>query len=200
MIINGLYIFFSLSLILNASLVIVSKNSVHSAFFLILSFISASSIIVLLECEYIAILFLTIYVGAVAILFVFVTMMLNIKENKQNFGYSPRFLFGLGFGGFFFLEIFYLLLQSFSINFYSPSDAKNSRPDMFWYCWDIARSFADIDIYLLGQVLYSHYAVQFLMAGSILLLAALGSVVLSVNYNKKNLKYQNTFKQISRQV
>jgi len=65
-------------------MIILSQNSIYSVLFLVLSFVSSSNIIFLLECEYISLIFIIIYVGAIAVLFLFVVMMLNIKINENN--------------------------------------------------------------------------------------------------------------------
>ena len=79
MIINFLFYFFSFILILSSLMVIVVQNAVHSVLFLVLSFISSASLLFLLECEFVALLFIMIYVGAIAVLFLFVVMMLDVK-------------------------------------------------------------------------------------------------------------------------
>ena len=180
MIINLLFIFFALSLIVNASLVVLTPNSVYSAFFLILSFISATCILFLLECDYIAIIFITIYVGAIAILFLFVVMMLTVKNDKVFERSVKTFPFGFVFGSLFFAEIVYVLNDSFVSNPY----LKNGQFVNYYVNW-FEKIDAISEIEALGQIIYSHYAVQFLAAGSILLLAAVGAVVLIGTYKKK---------------
>lgn len=77
---EGLFYFFALSVILSGIMVISAFNPVHSVFWLILAFTSASALFILLEVEFIALMFLIVYVGAIAILFLFVIMMLNLMD------------------------------------------------------------------------------------------------------------------------
>ena len=79
MIVNLFFYFFSFILIVSALMTILSQNSIYSVLFLVLSFVSSSSILFLLECEYISLIFIIIYVGAIAVLFLFVVMMLDVK-------------------------------------------------------------------------------------------------------------------------
>ena len=92
MIVNSLFYFFSCILILSSLMIILSQNSIYSVLFLVLSFVSSSSIMFLLECEYISLIFIIIYVGAIAVLFLFVVMMLDIKTVylvKDSLKYFP---------------------------------------------------------------------------------------------------------------
>jgi len=187
-----LFCIFSFSILLNSVGVVVSKNSVYSAFFLILCFVSAVAVLLLFECEFIAILFLLIYVGAIAILFLFVVMMLNNKTNKflqDGFSYFP---FGIFISFLLLGEILTVVYSQFSVNSYSGTFLSN-----FYENW-----FSKIDslteIEVIGQVLYHDYVVQFLMSGSILLLALISVVVLSFNYNNNIEKQQAAAKQNAR--
>lgn len=180
MLINILFYFFSFNLILTSSTVVLTQNSVYSAFFLVLSFISAASILFLFECSFIAIIFIIIYVGAIAILFIFVVMMLNVKTNKLISNSLKYFPFNFFIFSAFLIEVYYLLSQQFSENFYSVSFSFN-----FYENWLNKVDF-NTEMEALGQILFSSYVIQFLVAGLILLLSVLGSVVLVFNFNSND--------------
>ena len=92
MIINILFYGFAALLIISSLLVVTVKNSVHAVLFLVLSFICSSGILILFQCEFLALMFLIIYVGAIAVLFLFVVMMLDLKlmdSKKDMLKYIP---------------------------------------------------------------------------------------------------------------
>lgn len=92
MIVNLFFYFFSFVLITSSLMTVFSQNSIYSVLFLVLSFVSSSSILFLLECEYVSLIFIIIYVGAIAVLFLFVVMMLDIKTIslvKDSLKYFP---------------------------------------------------------------------------------------------------------------
>ena len=191
-IIDLLFIYFSFSLILSALMVVVSKNSVHSVLFLVLSFISASSLLFLLECEFISLLFIIIYVGAIAVLFLFVVMMLDIKtlnHSKDALKYLP---FGSFIGFVLLLEILLGVYSNFSTNPYKFSFLSN-----FYTNWlDKIDYLTEIEA--VGQIMYTYYVLQFLIAGIILLLSVIGAVVLSLRISKQTKKKQIVFRQLAR--
>ena len=136
--------------------------------------------------------FLIIYVGAIAILFLFIIMMLDIKlisTTKDLIKYIP---IGSFLGLILLFEILNIILKTFSINYYQISFLTN-----IYFNW-----YEKIDLIFsvktLGNVLYTHYLIQFLIAGFILLLAIIGSVILTINIKNVNHKQQFFFKQISR--
>lgn len=192
MITNLLFYFFSNVLLISALMIIIVQNSIYSVLFLVLSFITSASILFLFECEFIALMFITIYVGAIAVLFLFVVMMLDIKTiyfTKDTLKYFP---FGSFIGFVFLIEILLVVSRNFKINPY-----QNSLLSNFYVNWfDKIDSFTDLEA--IGQVLYTYYVLQFLIAGIILLLAVIGSVVLTINTSVKNAKHQVIFKQLSR--
>jgi len=130
MIINLFFYFFSCVLLLSSLMIIISQNSIYSVFFLVLSFVSSTSILFLLECEYISLIFLIIYVGAIAVLFLFVVMMLDTKTiyiTKDSLKYFP---FGSFLGVVFLIEILTALPSLFeSTNPYLTSFLLNSYSD-----------------------------------------------------------------------
>ena len=193
---NVLFFIFSSVLVFSALSIILVKNSIYSVLFLVLSFISASGILFLLECEFISLLFLIIYVGAIAVLFLFVIMMLDIKFLESPKDISKYFPVGFIIGGFFVFEFFLLVINTFKTNPYKLDNLGNYF-DNFYFNW---YNKIDIipDIKAIGQVLYTHYILQLLITGLILLLAVVGSVVLTMTSSYIKSKKQVLFKQISR--
>ena len=121
MIVNLFFYFFSFILIVSALMTILSQNSIYSVLFLVLSFVSSSSILFLLECEYISLIFIIIYVGAIAVLFLFVVMMLDVKTvylAKDSLKYFP---FGSFIGIVFLIEILLIVPSTFEST--NPYDA-----------------------------------------------------------------------------
>jgi NADH-quinone oxidoreductase subunit J len=185
-------LFFSISLIFSSFFTILINNPVYSILFLILSFVSATGILILLESEFMAFIFIVIYIGAIAVLFLFVVMLLNIKivdSIKDVLKYFPISNF-IGF--FILLEILIFFINYFKFNPYFESFLFNVHIN--WL--DKIDSVSDIQS--IGQIIYTYYVLQFLIAGFILLISILGAVILTLSYNKVNLKKQDSFKQTSR--
>jgi NADH-quinone oxidoreductase subunit J len=191
MVINFLFFVFSFLILLSSLMVVVVQNSVYSVLFLVLSFVSSAGLLLIFECEFLALMFVIVYVGAIAVLFLFIVMMLDIKivsSNKDTIKYFPV---GLILGSIFSLEILVIVNENFKKNFYSSSVNNNYYVNWF----DKLDKFSDIES--LGQLIFTQYVLQFLIAGNILLLATIAVVVLTINTNSKQ-KTQNIFKQISR--
>lgn len=193
MIINLIFFFFSFVLVISSLMIIFSQNSIYSVLFLVLSFFSSSNILFLLECEYISLMFIIIYVGAIAVLFLFVVMMLDIKT-LQLVKYSLKYFpFGSLIGIIFLVEILLIVPTTFeTTNPYSVSFLSNCYFDWF----NQFDSF--IEVSSIGHLLYTDYLIQFLLAGNILLLATVGPVALTFVRSSKITKTQVTFKQLSR--
>lgn len=185
-----LFSFLSFLLVFSAILVISAQNPVHSVFFLVLVFFTSAFLLFLLEVEFISLLFVLVYVGAIAVLFLFVVMMLDIKITK----YEKDLFFYIPIGGFlgviFFLEVF-LSLQENLVPFL-PSSGRETYTD--WLT--MVDSLTNLDV--LGQILYTYYFFYFLIAGIILLLAMVGAIVLTLNFTQKA-KHQFVFRQILRE-
>jgi len=193
MIVNLFFYFFSFILIVSALMTILSQNSIYSVLFLVLSFVSSSSILFLLECEYISLIFIIIYVGAIAVLFLFVVMMLDVKTvylAKDSLKYFP---FGSFIGIVFLIEIVLIIPTTFeSANPYNVS--------LLWNCYFDWFNKLDYftEVMSIGHLLYTDYIIQFLLSGNILLLATVGPVTLVLIRSTKTTKTQVTFKQLSR--
>ena len=192
---NIIFYLFSIFLVFSAFMVVVSKHPVFSLLFLVSSFIFASFILFLLECELLALLFIIVYVGAIAILFLFAIMMLESKLTDLSRNVMKYIPVGFIFG------IVFLFPQLRKI---SKTFNKNIDYDLFyqnnyqnWY--DLTDSTTDVEVY--GQVLYSCFVLQLLIAGLILLLVLIGVVYLTNNFNvNKQTKDQVVFKQLARNV
>lgn len=190
MIINILFYLFSGVLLLSSVMVIFVQNSIYSVLFLVLSFISSASILFLLKCEFLALMFIVIYVGAIAVLFLFVVMMLDLKTittQKDSLKYLPV---GVAISCVFLSEILLIIKETFK----STPQPFLQNQHFNWY----ERLDSFTEIHAIGQVVYTQYVLQFLIAGNILLLATVAAVVLTVNTQTQTEKKQILFKQLSR--
>lgn len=190
--VNILFYVFSVFLVLSALMVVFSKHPVFSLLFLVSSFLLSSFLLFLLECEFLALLFIVVYVGAIAILFLFSIMMLESKLSnlsKNSMKYIPvGFVFGM--------LLLLPLLREISINFESNLYANSFYLNTYQNWYDLIDSISDIEVY--GQVLYTYFVLQFLIAGLILLLILVGVVYLTNNFNSQQTIDQSSFKQLSR--
>lgn len=182
-----LFIIFSLGAIFAGILVISSNNPIHAIFSLVLAFANISFIMILLGVEFLGVLFLIVYVGAIAILFLFVIMMLNIKlvELLDN---ATRYLpIGMIIGIFLLFEIT-ILLQ----NIFPAVTSTINLIETF--------SFTNIvnytNIFALGEVLYKEYSVYIIIASVILLVAMLAGIILTLTH-EESVKRQDLFTQIA---
>jgi NADH-quinone oxidoreductase subunit J len=182
------YIFATVSMIA-ALMVITVVNPVHSVLFLVLVFLNAAGMLFVLQLEFIPLTFIIVYVGAIAILFLFVVMMLDIKvTSKSNdfFKYTP--VGGL-VGSLFIFEVFNTLDKSF------VTPEKTILTDNFVSWVSAVDKVTNLEA--LGQLLYTYYFIYFLIAGMILLVAMVGAIVLTLQFNK-TVKNQLIFRQLSR--
>ena len=182
------YSFAGLS-ILSALMVIVVKNPVHSVLFLILTFISSAGLLFLLEIEFISLIFIVVYVGAIAVLFLFVVMMLDIKITDSNRFFFKYFPIGSFLGFAFLIEVVVILMENLEINPYSYQD-------LSYITWIEHLDFVT-NVGVIGQVLYTYYFLYFLIAGIILLVAMIGAIVLTLTFNRQA-RTQTIYRQVSR--
>lgn len=190
---DTMFYLFSIFLVISAFMVIIASHPVFSLLFLVLSFLSSAFLLFLLECEFIALLFIVVYVGAIAILFLFAVMMLESKLSNLSRNTLKYFPIGFLFG----ILLIVPLLKEISIFF-----DKNIYKDSFYFnkyqnWYDLIDSVTDIEVY--GELLYSYFVLQFLIAGLILLLVLVGVVYLTNNYNINQRFEQSDFKQLSRE-
>jgi NADH-quinone oxidoreductase subunit J len=185
------YIFSSLSLFVSFS-VISATNPVNSVLFLVLSFISNSILLFLLQLEFLPLILIVVYVGAIAVLFLFVVMMLNIKLTTQKSNFFKYFPVGSLTAIFWGVGILSNLSYCFTV-LRVEDESLYLYKEEFWFL------FIDniTNVEALGQILYSNLFLFFLIAGVVLLVAMIGSVVLTQQYNKR-LRSQYIFRQLSR--
>ena len=175
---------FSSVIVLSALMVISAKNRVHSVLFLILRFVNASALFVLLGAEFLAMILVVVYVGAVAVLFLFVVMMLDINFIKLREGFLQYLPFGALLGIVLLIELAMLFLTK---NFY-----ETNLVDFF-----DKPVFSDIEnTKQLGNVLYTEYFYLFQLSGLILLLAMIGSILLTLR-DRTGVKKQIISEQIN---
>ena len=180
-------ILFGINIILSGIMVISSINPVHSVLWSIAAFVNASALFIILKIEFIAFIFLIVYVGAIAILFLFVIMMLNLTDLNQNEDMSNYLLTGLIVGIVFLFEIWiWSELQYNSINGLIINNY-----------WDIPLSYTNIE--LIGRLLYTELYYLFIIASFILLVAMIGAIILTHDTGTK-IKRQDLFYQVSREL
>lgn len=175
-----LHFFFILTFCICGLFVFLAINPMHSILFLILTFCCAAGILFLFTVDFLGLVFIIIYVGAIAILFLFVVMMLNVKNTLS----TSRYFFIFLTSSFFLLQIFFFVSGIFdfgeidNVLFQNAIDTLNN-------------------IDTLGQFLYNYLLVAFLLAGVILLVAMIGAIILTLNFNS-NRKNQLISRQLSR--
>ena len=182
------YIFSTIAII-SAIMVTVSKNTVHSVFFLILDFISISCLFILIGAEFLGMIMLIVYVGAVAVLFLFVVMMLNVAQQKNQWFLSAESSVHIPIGLIISTIIFFELIIVIGGWKYKP-DLSNKVDSLTISTLSNTHS--------LGQVLYTDYIHVFQISGMILLVAMIGAIVLTFR-QREGVKKQSYIKQISRE-
>jgi NADH-quinone oxidoreductase subunit J len=161
----------------SAVMVVVSRNPVHSVLFLILAFVNASGLFVLMGAEFLAMILIVVYVGAVAVLFLFVIMMLDVDFAELREGFIQYLPIGIVIGGIFLFELL-LTVGAWIIN---PDITKSITAP-------IPANVSNTEA--LGLVLYTKYIHYFQLAGMVLLVAMIGAIVLTLRH-KANVKRQN---------
>ena len=180
---------FSFIAIVSAIMVTVSKNTVHSVFFLILDFISISCLFIMVGAEFLGMIMLIVYVGAVAVLFLFVVMMLNVALQKNQWllsqASSGHIPVGLIISALIFFELIIVI------------GGWKYKPDLF-NSDNLQISSELSNTHSLGQILYTDYIHVFQISGMILLIAMIGAIVLTFR-QREGVKKQSYIKQISRE-
>ena len=170
--------------IASAFMVIASRNPVHAVLFLILAFVNAAGLFMLMGAEFLALILVVVYVGAVAVLFLFVVMMLDVDFAELREGFLSYLPIGALIGVIFLVELV-LVIGLFSV------DPASVRPAVVATSTDVS------NIQALGQVLYTRYFFFFQAAGFILLVAMIGAIVLTLRH-KPNVKRQDVAAQVAR--
>ena len=180
---------FSAIAIISAIMVTVSKNTVHSVFFLILDFISISCLFIMIGAEFLGMIMLIVYVGAVAVLFLFVVMMLNVAQQKNQWFASEENSKHIPVGLIISTIIFFELIIVIG--------GWKYKPDLF----DLNNSMDNLNVsntHSIGQILYTDYIHVFQISGMILLVAMIGAIVLTFR-KREGVKKQSYLDQISRE-
>ena len=180
---------FSIIAVISAIMVTVSKNTVHSVFFLILDFISISCLFIMIGAEFLGMIMLIVYVGAVAVLFLFVVMMLNVAQQKSQWFASQESSGHIPVGLIISTIIFFELIIVIG--------GWKYKPDLFNINNSI-NSLTESNTHSLGQILYTDYIHVFQLSGMILLVAMIGAIVLTFR-KREGIKKQSYLKQISRE-
>ena len=181
------FYFFSIIAIFSALMVITSRNTVNSVFFLILDFISVGCLFIMVGAEFLGMILLIVYVGAVAVLFLFVVMMLNVTEQKQSWFIgkkSTHIPSGLLVSVLIFLELLVVIGGwKYKENIQSIGELSFNS--------NISNTHA------IGSVIYTDYILYFQISGIILLLSMIGAIVLTYR-KREGVKKQSYINQISR--
>ena len=180
---------FSVIAVVSAIMVTVSKYTVLSVFFLILDFISISCLFIMIGAEFLGMIMLIVYVGAVAVLFLFVVMMLNVAQQKNQWFVSKDSSRHIPIGLLISVIIFFELIIVIG--------GWKYKPDLF----NSTKSSLENGVsntHSLGQVLYTDYIHVFQISGMILLIAMIGAIVLTFR-QREGVKKQSYLKQISRE-
>ena len=177
---------FSTILLLSSLMVISTKNPVHSVLFLILAFLNAAGIFVILHAEFLAMILIIVYVGAVAVLFLFVVMMLDFKTSLGKDNILQYMPIGLLIGLVFIAELVIVLI--------------NTRLDLsnIQILSNPLDNFSDqSNTEAIGSILYTNYVLYFQLSGVILLVAMVGSIVLTLR-DREGVKRQIVSEQVDR--
>jgi len=170
----------------SAFMVIASKNPVHSVLYLILAFVNAAGLFVLMGAEYLAMLLIVVYVGAVAVLFLFVVMMLDVDFAEFRQGFLNYLPIGGLISGVFLVELV-MVVGSWVIGAKVKGNIEAPIPSGI------------SNVEALGQVLYTKYVYFFQASGLILLVAMIGAIVLTLRH-RPNVKRQDIAAQVARGV
>jgi NADH-quinone oxidoreductase subunit J len=185
MIVQALFFYlFAGVCVASAFMVIAARNPVHSVLFLILAFVNAAGLFVLMGAEFLAMILIVVYVGAVAVLFLFVVMMLDVDFAQLRAGFLQYLPIGALVGGGFLVELL-LVAAAWIVNPAAPNAVTARIPT------GISNTEA------LGLVLYTRYVYYFEAAGMVLLVSMIGAIVLTLRH-KPNVRRQDTIEQMAR--
>jgi len=187
--IEALYFYIFAGVLIISSLMAVSARSpMTSVLFLILAFFNTACLFIMLGAEFVGMIMAIVYVGAVAVLFLFIVMMIDIRFKKIRTGIIKHLPLG-GFVGLVLLSEFIMIFKKWHISPEALKTVASPMPDVM----------AVSNTQALGAILYTQYAYPFQIAGLILLVAMIGAITLSLRHNKK-FKKQNVSKQINVKV
>lgn len=184
LVINILFYLFSFIMIASAFMVVLSRSPVHSVLFLILCFFNSAGIFLILGAEFLAFILVIVYVGAVAVLFLFVVMMLDVEFNSSNSSIINYLPVGMTIG--------FIILSELILVFFTWK-REYTKPDLS----DIMKNNQYTNTETLGLVLYTENILFFQLAGLILLASMIGAIVLTVNH-RPSAKRQDIDIQVNR--
>ena len=178
-----IFYIFAISTIAGGLMTVVSRNPVHSVLWLILAFLSAAGLFVLLGAEFVAMLLIIVYVGAVAVLFLFVVMMLDVDFAELKAEMTKYLPLGLLIG------VIVLMQLAMALGVWTVSDQAAAN---------LAAPVGDAhNTAALGLLIYDKYIILFQLAGLILLVAMIGAIVLTLRH-RTDIKRQNVMAQMHR--
>ena len=180
---------FSFIAIVSAIMLTVSKNTVHSVFFLILDFISVSCLFIMIGAEFLGMIMLIVYVGAVAVLFLFVVMMLNVAQQENQWFSSRKSSSHIPVGLIISVIIFFEIIIVIGGWKFKPNLITSIS---------LSIDQTTTNTHLIGNILYTDYIHVFQLSGMILLVAMIGAIILTFR-QRSGLKRQSYFNQISRE-
>ena len=183
------FYFFSIIAILSAIMVVVSRNTVHAVFFLILDFISIGCLFIMVGAEFLGMMMLIVYVGAVAVLFLFVVMIMNVSEQKLSWLRGTRKSNHIPIG----LIISFVILLELIVVVGGWKYKSN-----FFNTQTVNIESGLTNTHQIGNVMYTDYIHLFQISGIVLLLAMIGAIVLTYR-KREGVKRQNYFKQVGRE-
>lgn len=203
---NLLFLLIGFLMISSAAMVTLSKNPVHSILFLVLVFIITTCIFIIANVEFISMLFLVVYLGAIIVLFLFIVMMLNVRiiELKERlFSYLPISLLIIFLC---FAQIIYIITNDF-INPINSIDSINEESKALLNLvldknWNIVEPYTltnPTHLELISSILFTEYVYIFLLAGVVLMVAMIGAIVLTLTKQGKN-KKQDYYLQTNKDI
>ncbi|MDF2965825.1 MAG: NADH-ubiquinone oxidoreductase chain [Rickettsiaceae bacterium] len=175
---------FAFVAIFSSLMVVTVKNSVHSVLWLIFTFFNAAGLFLLVGAEFLAMLLVVVYVGAVAVLFLFVIMMLDINLNKVREGFFKRLPLGIFISGVFLFDLITIIYTSLNQIKTIPRSDYMTPESLI------------TNTHAIGNILYTDFVLQFQLAGLILFAAMIGCIVLTLRDSKRSKKQDATTQQI----
>lgn len=184
-----LFLLLNINIVFSSIFVIFSVNPIHSILFLVFTFVNAAGVLITLQIEFISILFIVVYVGAIAVLFLFAVMLLNIKITEFN----ENLIRYLPVGA---LIIFIFVYQLNIVAGYSNVFI-NVIDEYNFITW-VNNIFHTTNVKLIGEILYTDFFILFVIISVILLLVMVGAIVLTLRERTEKSKRQDVFKQVDR--
>jgi len=195
-----LFYLFAMLALLSGFCTVTSKNPIHSVLFLVFVFFNTAGLLILLGAEFLAMLFLIVYVGAVAVLFLFVMMMLNVKISESTSAIYRYLPIGLFLSVLFLFEIYLIVegdLNSIDVVEFSKCDYFVLQNEFLVNILWVDSVFSPTNVDVIGSVLFTYYAYFFIMASFILLVAMIGAIALTL-HRRSDVRRQEIYKQLQR--